>query len=117
MKKMLAFQSGEFIRVNRLARAIQRDDDGESDGDFSCGDGDNEKHQHLSMYIRQAVGTRIKARKSNQGEVGRAEHKLQAHEHDDDIAAHDDTGEPDGEKKTGNDQVVVECGHGMRKLV
>ena len=50
--------------MRRLSRAIERDDDGEADRDFSRGDGDDEEDEDLRVVIRQAGWIDTKPRKA-----------------------------------------------------
>ena len=66
----LSFHGGEVIDVDGLSRAIEGDDDGESDGDFCGGDGDDEENESLSVIVREAIG-HVGAGEGNEGEVSR----------------------------------------------
>src|SRR5690606_10975727 len=48
------------------------------------------------------------ATEGNQSDAGRLEHDLRAEEHDDEVAAREETDEPEGEEGRGNEKVVGE---------
>ena len=50
------FQPADVFDVGRLPGAIERDDDGKTDGDFRRRDGDDEKDEDLRVVVRQSVG-------------------------------------------------------------
>ena len=77
MKRMIQGRGHGFIRISAvdvldmrgLPGAVKRDDDREPDGHLRGGNGDDEKHKHLPVVIRQAVlsrgtGRRRRARDS-----------------------------------------------------
>ena len=97
--------------MNRLASAIEGDNDGETNRNLGCCDGDHEEHQHLPVIVRQAVRSHVEARESHQGKVGCGEHQLQAHENYDDVPAENHARQADGKQQAGDEEVVVKAGH------
>ena len=93
--------------MDRLAGAVEGDDDGEADGDFRGGDGDDEEDEHLAVVVWKSVRSRVETGERDQRQVRGTEHELEAHEDDDDVPAQHHTGEADGEEKSGDEEVVV----------
>ena len=61
---MSKLQRVDVLDVRRLPRAIERDDDGETDGDFRGRDGDDEENEDLRVVIRQAIAPTRKREKA-----------------------------------------------------
>ena len=99
--------------MDGLARTVEGDDDGQADGDFCSGDGDDKEDEHLAAVVGQAIH-RIEAGKGDECQVGGAEHQLQAHEDDNDVPAEHHTGQADGKQETGDEKVVVQGGHNLK---
>lgn len=97
-----------------LAGAVEGDNEGEADCYFCGGDGDYEEDEDLAVVVRQAGGAGIEAGECDEGKICGREHELETHEDDDDVTAHDDAGEAYGEEQAGDEQVIVERGHGGR---
>src|SRR6516225_1699812 len=49
MARSSVLQLVDFADLQRLARAVERDDDGEADGDLGRGDSDNEEDENLAV--------------------------------------------------------------------
>src|SRR5690349_2678329 len=82
------------------AGSEDRHDDREPDDDLGRGDDHHEEGHHL------AVERAVDPRKGDQGEVDGVEHQLDAHEHDDRVAPHQDADGADGEQHRRQQQVV-----------
>ena len=115
-RKKSAFQRSEFVGVDRLAGAVEGDDDREADSDLGGGDRDDEENQHLAVVVGQAVRLGVETGEGDQREIRRAEHELEAHEDDDDVPAQHHAGKADAEEQTGNEEVIVQCSH-LKKLL
>ena len=51
----LEFQAADVFHVRRLPGAVERHDDGQTDGDFGRGHGDDEEDEDLRVVVGQAV--------------------------------------------------------------
>jgi len=87
-----------------LALAEEGDDEGESYGNFSGGDGDDEEHHHLAIEVVVVAG------EGHQSEVGRVEHQFETHEDHEEVAACDHAQQTQAEEQRADDQVMVESG-------
>src|SRR5450631_3917186 len=99
--------------MRRLPRAIKRDDDGKTDGDFRGRHGDDEKDKNLRVVVWNSRGVEAEAREGNQREVGRVQHQLEGHEDDDDVAAQEHVRETDREKETADDKIMAQGYHAI----
>ena len=52
--------------MDGLTRAIEGDDDRETDSDFCCSDGDDEEDEHLAVVVRKPVRGGIETGKCDQ---------------------------------------------------
>ena len=84
-----------------------------ADGDLGGGDSDDEEHQHLPVVVRQPLGCEVEAREGYQRQVRCAEHQLEAHEDDDDVAAQQHPCEADCEEQSADEEVFVEANHDL----
>ena len=73
------------------AASIVGHDDPEADHDLSRRHHEHEEDQRLPTDVVEHAGER------DEGEVGRVEHQLDAHEHDQDVAPHQQADGADGE--------------------
>ena len=80
-----------------MAFAVEGDDQGETDGDFGSGDGDDEEHHHLSIQVVPKMG------KGHESEVGGVEHEFQPHVHHNQVAADDHTEQSEAEEHHADD--------------
>src|ERR1700690_3331230 len=80
-----ALQHPHVVGGGAAPASEDRDDDREADGHFGGGDDQGEEHEHLAPHIVELTG------ESHEREVHRVEHQLDAHEHDQHVAAHEDT--------------------------
>ena len=85
--------------------AINRDDDRKTDHRLSGGDGHNEENYHLSFRGAQ------KARERDERKVDGVQHKLDGHQNDNQIPAHEHAEDADGKYESAKNQVVVERWH------
>jgi hypothetical protein len=108
------FQGADVFHVDRLPGAIQGDDDGEADRDFSGGDGDNEEDKNLGVVVGQS-GSEMESGKGNERKVGGVQHQFERHENDDDVAPEENAGEPNGEKHPADNQIMAKCYHVMKR--
>ena len=77
------------------------------------GDGDDEEHEDLGVVVGESEGSDAVAGEGDEGEIGRIEHEFEAHEDDEEVAAQEDAGQPDGKKKTADQKIIAEGGHGL----
>ena len=49
------FQAADIFDVRRLARAVERDDDGQTNRDFSGRHSDDEENENLRVVVGQAA--------------------------------------------------------------
>src|SRR5271154_7007215 len=103
----LEFQRVDVLDVGRLPGAVEGDDDREADRHLSRGDGDDEENEDLRVVVGQAID-KVEAREGDEGEVGRIQHQLEAHEDDDDIPAQHDPPEADGEEQAAHEKVMIQ---------
>src|SRR5690606_26810889 len=74
-------------------------DDPQSDHDLGRGDDEDEEDDRLAADVVEAAG------EGDEAEVDGVEHQLDAHEHDQQVAADHQTGRPDREEHGGQHQV------------
>ncbi len=96
-----------------LPQSVERDDDGEADSHLGGGDGDDKEHEDLRVVVGESEGGDAVAGEGDEGEIGRVEHQLEAHEDDEEVAAQEDAGESDGKKQTADQEIIAEGGHGL----
>src|SRR5690349_8377063 len=96
-----ALQQVDVVGGRALTAPEDRDDDGETDRDLRGGDDEGEEHDHLAARVVEHAG------EGHERHVRRVEHELHAHEHDDDVAPHEEPDRADREEHRGEHQVVV----------
>ena len=101
--------------MRRLTLAIKGDDDGQADGYFGGGDGDDEENEDLRVVIGQSIKS-SETGKGDERKVGGIQHQFQGHENDENIAAQHDASEADSEKHTANEQILIKRDHGLFQL-
>src|SRR5882757_6701646 len=89
----------EFLDLDRVALAVQRDDDGEADGDLGRGDGEDEEHEDV------AVERAVELREGDQRERRRQQHQLEAHVDHERVLAQQHAEEADGEQQRADEEV------------
>ncbi len=83
--KGLELEGGEVLDLGGLFKAVEGDDEGQSNGDFGGGNGDDEKDEDLAVdgvvgvCEADGVGVIVEAAEGDEGEVGRLEHHLVRH--------------------------------------
>ena len=107
----LKLQAADVLDVRRLARPIERDDDGKTDRHFRRRDSDDEENEDLRVVVGQAAGIDAEAGKRDERKIGRVQHQLERHENDDDVAAQHHAGKTDREKQPANEQIIAERDH------
>src|SRR3954451_13926201 len=99
---LLQLQEVGVVDGGRTTGAEDGHDDGQSDDHLGGRDDHDEQRDHL------AVQAAVDAGEGDEGEVGRVEHQLDAHEHDDRVATQQDRGRADGEEDRREVDVVDE---------
>src|SRR5207244_13329485 len=94
-----------LVSQHCLAVTEKSDDDSEADGGFRGSICDDEKCEDLSRHITIQTG------KGHQVDVHGIENQLDRHEHDNDVAARDDTNHADDEERETQKQVVFDRKH------
>src|SRR6202034_1537766 len=94
-----ALQDVEVVGRRAGAPAEDGDHDPEADHDLGRGDHQDEEHTRLPADVVQHAGER------DEREVRRVEHQLDAHEHDQYVAPHEQTDGADAEEDGGQSQV------------
>ena len=77
---LASFHQVDLVDVQGLARAEERDDDGEADGGLGRGDDHDEEDEDLAVDLVPHVG------EGDEGQVDGVEHQLNRHEDRDDVA-------------------------------
>src|ERR1035437_4274514 len=90
----------EGVRVQTLPRPEDRKQDRKPHAGFSGGDSDGKDGGDLPLKARRA---RKASRPGEEGEIGRVQHEFHAHEHEEQIPSRKDRGQPEREKKCGED--------------
>src|SRR5580658_1045407 len=97
-------QGVQAVHLDRLARAEERDDDREADGDLCGRDRQDEEDEDV------AVLRPVEAGEGHERQGRGHEHELQAHVDDERVAAHQDPQEADREKRGAQHHVGLERG-------
>src|SRR6188768_2999420 len=90
-----------FIEIDGLAAAEQSDQDRQADRGLRRGEGDDQEREHVPLLVAEL------AREGEQREVAAVELELDAHQHDEGVAAQQDAGRPDQEQQERQNQVVL----------
>src|SRR5277367_1551254 len=98
----LQLHARQIFHVRGLAAAIERDDEREADRDFRRRDGDDEKHQHLSIELV------VESRERDEREVRGVQHQLQRHINHNQIAPHDDAEQSQRKQQKADGQIMFE---------
>src|SRR5690606_11226002 len=98
----LPTQFTQRLDIHRFCISIYHNDNSQSDSDFRCCQGHDEKDEHLSVRI-----TPIR-RKSCQQQINRIQHQFDGHHDDDYIPTDKHTRNTDSEHNTTKNDVVVE---------
>src|SRR4051794_182247 len=104
----LPFQKIDLIQKDRLAVAVERDDDAEPDGGFGGGDDDDENREDLSgdgVLIARQLQV---AREGDEVQVRRVQNQLDRHEDDDDVAPREHARHADDEEERADDEELRE---------
>src|SRR5208337_150841 len=95
-------QTGQILRVNRLALAIQRHNQCQPQRHLRRRDRNHEKNENLPAWLI------VEARKSHQCQRPRVEHQFQGHVNNQQIAAQDNPEQPEREEQGADNQIVRE---------
>src|SRR5690606_5707371 len=94
----------EFLGADRAAVAEQQHEDGQADGGFGRGHGQDEEHEHLAMHVAQVV------REGYEVHVDGQQHQLDGHEqHDQVLAVEEDPDHRQREQDRADREKVSEC--------
>jgi hypothetical protein len=93
LKRSSVLQVVEFLDLDRVALAEERDDDGEADRDLGRGDGEDEEDEDV------AVERAVEARERDQRERRGDEHQLEAHVDHERVLAQQHAEEAEGEQQ------------------
>src|SRR5271168_1816219 len=104
----LQLQQVDLVNVERLTRAVERDDDGEPNCGFGGGDHHHKEDENVSVKVLLNMG------ECHRAQVHRVEHQFNGHELGADIAAQEERGHSDGKQDRAEDQVER---HGHRAQV
>jgi hypothetical protein len=80
----LEFEEIHFLDVQRLAIALDQNDDAEPYGSFRRRDNDYEQDKNLALHFAESLA------ESDKGEIDGVEHELDGHENGDDVAFEDE---------------------------
>src|SRR5690606_30044779 len=100
---MSGLQEVRVVDRGRPAGTVDGHDDREADDDLGGGDDHDEEGRDLSVEVA------VLARDADEREVRGVEHELDAHEHDDRVAPHEDADGTDREQHRRQGQVFVHC--------
>src|SRR3982750_2006648 len=106
----LPLEQINLVNEDRLAVAVERDDEAEADGRLGGGDDDDEDREDLAGDGVQAPLLLQVAREGDEVEVRRVQDQLDRHEDDDDVAARQHAGHADGEEQRPDDEELREVG-------
>src|SRR5918992_733407 len=98
---VLELQQVGVVDRGRASGSEDGHDDGQADDDLGRRHDHDEEGSDLTVELAVHPGER------DQGQVGRVEHQLHAHERDDRVAPDHEADGPDGEQDGGQDDVVV----------
>src|SRR5687767_2024846 len=104
----LPLQQIDLVHEDRLAVAVERDDDAEADGGFGGGDDVDEDREDLSSYGVHAPAVLKVAREGDEVQVRRVQDELDGHEDDDDVAARQHPRHADREEQRPDDEELRE---------
>src|ERR1700729_3668209 len=94
-----ALERIQVVGHRGLAAAEVRHHDPQAHHDLGCGHHEHEEHDRLPADVVEHAG------EGDEGEVGRVEHQLNAHQHDQDVAPHQEADGTDGEDDGGQAEV------------
>src|SRR5207247_7439511 len=97
-------QKINLIYPDRLAVAIKRDHDPESNGRLSGRDDDNENCEYLAGHRIRAAGVLQITRERDEVQIRRVQNQLDRHKDDDDVAPGEQAGHASDEKYRRNYQ-------------
>src|SRR5450432_4044894 len=92
---------GGFVEVHGLAAAEEPHEQRQAHGRLGRRQGDDEKREDVPLLVAEG------AREGQHREVAAIELQLDAHEHDERVAAHEHAASPHEEQDEGEDEVVV----------
>src|SRR5215212_9642 len=100
----LPFQQINLVNEDRLAVAVERDDEAEADGGFGGGDDDYEDREDLPRDRVQVAGILQVSREGYEVQVRRVQNQLDGHEDDDDVTPRQHPGHANREEERADDQ-------------
>src|SRR3954453_4769351 len=101
----LVFERGQILNLDRLTPTEERDNDGESHGNFGGSNGENKENENV------AIQGAVEARKRDERERRGDQHELKTHVDDERILAQKNAEEPDREQQNAQNQIRIET-HG-----
>jgi len=107
----LEFQTIDVVNVRGLSHSIERNDNGETNGDFGCRHRNDKEDENLRIVIRQAARIDAESGKRDKRKIRRIQHQLERHENNDEVSAQNDTGKTDREKQPANEKIIAKCDH------
>src|SRR5262245_61979081 len=96
-------QQADVVDVGGLPAPEERQDDREAHGRLARRDRDHEQREDVADHRLHLVG------EGDEGEVRGVQHQLDGHEHDDDVAAHQDPDAADGEQQRRHHQEEIDA--------
>src|SRR5882672_10128465 len=96
-----ALHESGFVEVHGLTAAEEPDEDREAHGRLGGRERDDEEREDVPLLVAE------RAREGQHGEVAAVELKLDAHEHDERVSAHEDARRSDEEQNERQHEVVI----------
>src|SRR3990172_3104192 len=103
-------QLAQVVHFDRVPGSEDGDDQRQPNRDLCGGDGDAEEHEDLSVQLPEG------ARESDEEDVGRVEHQLDAHEHHDRVATDQHADHARGEQQGAEQDRVCQRDHRVFSL-
>src|SRR5215210_614745 len=110
--KKLPLHEVYFVHVHRLARAVHREGDRQSDRDLRGGHGD---HQHRVSHPRPASVRQV-VRERHQREVDGVDHQLDTHKDHHGVAPDKRPPGPDGEHDRADDEIRLQWNRRVQRV-
>ena len=98
----LVLKRTDLVDFECLAIFEDRQDDGQAHGGFGRGDHHHEETENVPVDLFELVGKRDEA------EIHGVEHQLDGHEHSNDVAAEQESGDAEREQNRAQDQIPGE---------
>src|SRR5690348_9502639 len=103
-----ALQQVHVVHLDRVAPAVERDDQGEAHGDFRGGVSHHQEGDGVAAHGAAVAG------QGDEVQVGGVEHELDAHEDHQRVAADEHARDADGEQQEGDEEDRVRGSHQTR---